>query len=180
MKKYFLLILICVTQSALGCSCLDLDSNDIDVEISKSDLIIRGKVLDVQEYIIWSDTLFASSLYDSTAGKSYSEFKKELFGISMKEYTVLIDSSFKKPDCVKDTVRIISGLGGGDCGYKFETNETYLIYAVKEYSVEYTLPKLGRSFSELQGLYRTNICTRTGLVHDRSFDLEYLEKFRRK
>ncbi|HET8782694.1 MAG TPA: hypothetical protein VFM63_09760 [Pyrinomonadaceae bacterium] len=56
-------------------------------------------------------------------------------------------------------VEINSGTGGGDCGYWFQRNETYLVYA-------FLLPD-GKSFY-------THICTRTRPLSAAKEDLEYL------
>jgi hypothetical protein len=56
-------------------------------------------------------------------------------------------------------VEIHSGTGGGDCGYWFLRNESYVVYAYQN--------------SEDQKLY-TNICTRTQHVSRAAEDLEFL------
>lgn len=56
-------------------------------------------------------------------------------------------------------VEINSGTGGGDCGYWFLRNESYVVYAYRS--------------TEDNKLY-TNICTRTAHVTDAKEDLEYL------
>ena len=60
-------------------------------------------------------------------------------------------------------VEINSGTGGGDCGYWFRRNETYLVYA-------YFLPD-GKKLT-------TNICTRTRPLSHANEDLEYLRSLK--
>ncbi|HEU4712139.1 MAG TPA: carboxypeptidase regulatory-like domain-containing protein [Pyrinomonadaceae bacterium] len=56
-------------------------------------------------------------------------------------------------------IEIHSGTGGGDCGYWFLRNQSYVVYAYRS--------------TEDNKLY-TNICTRTELEADAKEDLEYL------
>lgn len=58
-------------------------------------------------------------------------------------------------------VEIHSGAGGGDCGYWFLRNESYVVYAYRS--------------TEDNKLY-TNICTRTAHLKDAKEDLEYLRE----
>jgi hypothetical protein len=55
-------------------------------------------------------------------------------------------------------VVIETGLGGGDCGFHFETGESYLVFAWKEEN----------------GRLTTNICSGTGLLEDAGTDLRLL------
>src|SRR5262249_2480379 len=56
---------------------------------------------------------------------------------------------------------IVTGLGGGDCGYRFNDGETYLVYA--------------RRNKQDQRLY-TSTCTRTRPLSRAAEDLEYIRK----
>ena len=76
--------------------------------------------------------------------------------------TLEIQSGWKGPST--DRLVIMTGQGGGDCGYAFEVGETYLVYAY-----QYNKSYLG-----------TNICQRTKPVGGASSDLEYLGKPRFK
>ena len=55
---------------------------------------------------------------------------------------------------------VFTGIGGGDCGYKFEIGEKYLVYAYK------------RDDSKLE----TNICQRTAPLAEAGPDLKVLGK----
>lgn len=59
-------------------------------------------------------------------------------------------------------VRLFTGRGGGDCGYRFEVGERYLVYAY------------GPRASELS----TNICQRTAKLSEAAKDLRVLGKGR--
>ncbi len=55
------------------------------------------------------------------------------------------------------TIEIATGSGGGDCGYDFKLNESYLVYA-----------------NNLEGKLFAGICTRTQHISKAAEDLEYI------
>ncbi len=55
-------------------------------------------------------------------------------------------------------VRVRTGIGGGDCGFNFETNEMYLVFAYKDDSGELS----------------TGICSSTALIAESQANLAYL------
>jgi len=59
----------------------------------------------------------------------------------------------------KREVVVATGAGGGDCGFRFDQNQTYLVYANQ---------------SAQTGRYETGICSRTSLLEDAAADLAYL------
>jgi hypothetical protein len=61
----------------------------------------------------------------------------------------------------KSTVEVVTGEGGGDCGFSFEEGKRYLVYA-------YPHPATGKLY--------TGICQRTRLLSEASEDLEYFAK----
>ena len=54
-------------------------------------------------------------------------------------------------------VEVVTGTGGGDCGYDFKLNENYLVYA-----------------DNYQGKIYTGICNRTRLLSEADEDIEYI------
>jgi len=61
----------------------------------------------------------------------------------------------------KSTVEIVTGDGGGDCGFSFQQGKRYLVYA-------YPHPATGKLY--------TGICQRTRLLSEAGEDLEYLAR----
>ncbi len=55
------------------------------------------------------------------------------------------------------TVEVVTGMGGGDCGYDFELNENYLVYA-----------------DNYKGKIYAGICSRTQLLSKAGEDIEYI------
>jgi hypothetical protein len=68
-----------------------------------------------------------------------------LFFYHSLRYSLAVTDSWKGADTTQVTV--VTGLGGGDCGYSFETGKEYLVYAHQS----------GNNWT-------TNICTRTDLA----------------
>jgi hypothetical protein len=60
---------------------------------------------------------------------------------------------------VKKSTEVVTGFGGGDCGYDFRAGESYLVYAFPHVST---------------GKLYTGICSRTRPLSEAKDDLEYL------
>ncbi|HWZ96634.1 MAG TPA: hypothetical protein VN025_02645 [Candidatus Dormibacteraeota bacterium] len=56
------------------------------------------------------------------------------------------------------SVQVRTGLGGGDCGYRFEVGKRYLVYA----------------YSNTAGELATGICSDTALIEDSEINLQFL------
>ena len=116
----------------------------IEEQLHKSEILITGKVIRV-------DTL---KLFDEALPKdAYRE---------MHLATVKTSKTYKGKINF-DTSYIITGAGYSDCGYPFETNRSYLIYASKKRyliidSINYQTRE--RSVST-KDFYYTSVCDRT-------------------
>ena len=75
--------------------------------------------------------------------------------------TFKVERSWK--GALPNQVVVLTGRGGGDCGYLFEMGQRYLVYAY------------GSNVSSLG----TNICQRTAMLSESSDDLKILGKPRR-
>ncbi|HEU0176632.1 MAG TPA: carboxypeptidase-like regulatory domain-containing protein [Blastocatellia bacterium] len=60
-------------------------------------------------------------------------------------------------------VEVLTGMGGGDCGYAFKIGEHYLVYASRDRD------------PQKKGMLATISCTRTRPLRDAGVDLEYIE-----
>src|SRR5262245_22945710 len=60
-------------------------------------------------------------------------------------------------------VAVLTGMGGGDCGYGFKIGEQYLVYASRDRD------------PQMKGMLATSVCTRTRPLRDAGADLEYIE-----
>ena len=101
--------------------------------------------------------IFLGRVVGSAERKSYVDDKgnKTVFDVGTIRF--LVQENYKGASGYE--VEIHSGTGGGDCGYWFLRNESYVVYAYGD--------------RESGKLY-TNICTRTRLVSEATEDLEFL------
>lgn len=105
MKTVSLLILICIfagsfASSVVACSCVENPS--VEVALQKSDAVFSGNVIDVRE-------------------------KRQPNGYRPKSVHFEVIDTWKG---VEETqIIIVTGLGGGDCGFDFKEGQEYLVYA---------------------------------------------------
>jgi hypothetical protein len=106
-----------------------------------------------------SDAIFLARVVGSAGRKSYTDDNGNKTVYDVGRIRFLVQESFKGVSSYE--VEIHSGTGGGDCGYWFLRNESYVVYAYRS--------------SEDNKLF-TNICTRTAHVTQAKEDLEFLRK----
>lgn len=87
------------------------------------------------------------------------EIPHETLGVPYRSRLVTMDVEAGFVNAPSGRVDVVTGLGGGDCGYSFENGRRYLVYAWK------------RGASGLS----TGICSRTRLLSDAAEDLRYLK-----
>jgi 5-hydroxyisourate hydrolase-like protein (transthyretin family) len=100
--------------------------------------------------------IFLGRVVGSAERRTYVDEKGNKIVYDVGTIRFLVQENYKGATGYE--VVIHSGTGGGDCGYWFLRNESYVVYA-------YGDPQTGLS---------TNICTRTSHVSQASEDLEYL------
>ena len=133
----FLTILVLSSVDALACTC----------ELPLRNLTLKQKVNEARKK---SKALFAGQVLEVTANAD----------VQSVVVRFKVQRSWKNLPAKE--VSIVTGRGGGDCGYAFSVGETYLVYA---YSI--ASKSLG-----------TNICQRTAKITDVREDLEILGKGR--
>ncbi len=124
-----ILFLICV--NAFSCDCSD---SHFDSDVANSSYIFSGLIISKENTI--------NKVQDNTFHRSV-------------KYRVVVKANWKGE--LKDTIDLYSGYGGGDCGFVFEVNQSYMIWAN---SGEF-------------GPLSTSRCGRTGLLND-SPDIDLL------
>ncbi|MBW8351559.1 hypothetical protein K0H71_19260 [Bacillus sp. IITD106] len=139
-RNYFLLLFFISFILSLGfhpslanaCSCAEIPS--VEDELERSKVVFIGKVLSIKQ------------IKNSNGYAPYSV----LFDVS---------SVWKGPK--HSEITILTGLGGGDCGFEFKEGEEYLVYANE--STMYGPDSLV-----------TTICNRTNILSSSHGDLEKL------
>lgn len=117
MKKIFILVLFFSITNSFACSCIEMDMSflkKVERAFTQSDLIISGKVIDINKGVVENKMPFASPVI----------YKFEIF----KKF---------KSNFEREVVEIISEESGSMCGYKFELGKFYIVYArnIKYYSI---------------------------------------------
>lgn len=132
-KTFSLILFILLSTPCFACSCIG--KSTIKKALKNSDVVFTGTVLSSEKVKVQLDSTFTND---------------------QMEYTFLVTKRLKGK-FVNDTIKIYSGFGGGDCGFKFKTGETYIVYSKYD---EYTL------WGKADFLF-TGICDRTKLYDEK-------------
>ena len=97
------------------CSCIPITVKE---NIKKSDAIFIGKILEVDTINSFSENFLKFKWSTPDSGAYYLSHLVKLE----------IKKRFKNKS-LTDTIVIMTGNGGGDCGFHFELKRDYLIYA---------------------------------------------------
>ena len=134
MKKLTsVLVLVLNCLISLACSCIGESS--IDYEIKKSNVVVIGHVINRSEFVT----------IDKISGMQ----------IHLANYKIELDSIYKGKVSSKE-FEVITGIGGGDCGFEFEMGKRYIIYA--KYKDHYY-----SKGAKVHKFLNTDICDRTKL-----------------
>ena len=134
-----------------SCSCSLRTQHE---EIQQSDLIIRAKVISIDTITVVDSLLIDK--YKTTEDR-LAHARRQLL------IKVIVQNKYK--GSLNDRItNIITGLGGGDCGYPFSINQDYLIYSGKSHFKKVVRQAFNKqvsfSFSDLL-CYETSSCMRT-------------------
>jgi hypothetical protein len=108
-------------------------------------------------FAVFSGKVESVSDYKPPLSENATE-RESRFNYSQKSFTFSLEESFRGQ--LGKKVEIITGKGGGDCGYNFEVGKTYLVYA----------------YQQKDGKLGTGICTRTRPIEKASEDLQYFRE----
>jgi hypothetical protein len=119
-------------------------------EVQACDCAAAGRPC--EEY--WrADAVFSGTVIDSRT----VTVKEESYARDYRVVRLSIDSAFRGVEGAE--VEVLTGFGGGDCGFGFRQTEHYLVYAYR---------------SERDHQLYTSICTRTRLLSKAEDDLAYI------
>ncbi len=156
-----------LSSELLACSCIG--ERTVKEEIKHSDAVFVGKIVS-KELVDVVDSMAINMFNSDTVSRKVYPYKTII-----AKYELVVTSNYKGK-ITSDTVEIYTGLGGGDCGVRFEIGKEYIVYGEQD-------SYIGHADSEWQyptgsNLYWTNTCSRTTVVNDE--ELNQIEKFRRK
>lgn len=156
MKRIALAFVVAVAvltaSEAAACSCGGPKSA-LDSLLQYDDVFV-GRVKSVRRtwpLVVTLSKAMAGQVFQWFGGRGFEPTDSDAVRV-----TVEVSETFK--GSAASTVRIRTGFGGGDCGYDFSVDETYLMYA---------------SRSE-QNVLTVSICSRTGVTRERVEDLQIL------
>ncbi len=111
-----------MTTSTFACTCIDKDKQTTENELSFVDLAVKGKVIAVANFDYYDTATY------SMVGLKFDPKQSGYLIRKYKVYTLVIDTKFKTAKNTSDTIQIVTGYGGGDCGYEFEIGKEYIVY----------------------------------------------------
>jgi len=117
-----------------------------------------------------SDAIFSGIILKSNPLKIKIEGFPEDVITEKIEYFVLVKNVYKGNLIKNDTIRIVTGLGNGDCGVNFLVEREYIIYANYE-------SKYCNYCESIEKFLYTDICTRTNFF-DRTEDKKLKKKIK--
>lgn len=133
------LSLLVIHADVRACSCIWIG---LEKDFQKSEAVFSGEVLKLNRLL---------------------DEKQEDYGIIVE---LKVIQRFKGMEGRTDTLKIKTGFGGGDCGFRFEEGKQYLIFA-SMYPIYNAKQK-----NELV----TTVCSHTGLISRRTEELDFLNK----
>lgn len=110
------------TTATFACTCIGKDKQTTENELDFADLAVKGKIIAVTNFDYYDTTGY------SLAGQKFEPKQAGYLIRKYKLYTFVIDTKFKAAKFTADTIQIVTGYGGGDCGYEFEIGKDYIIY----------------------------------------------------
>lgn len=133
-----LLLILSISEMAFACSCAG--ERQACQAFGQSEAVFLGKVSAINE-----------GFYNLPPGRAMG-----------RRVTFDVLESFRGTGDLR--IKLVTGIGGGDCGYPFKAGGVYLVYAY------------GNAYSTLE----TNICTRTAPVERAGDDLTFLRSLSAK
>lgn len=115
-------ILTHLTTATFACTCIGKDKQTTENELNFVDLAVKGKIIAVANFDYYDTTSY------SVAGLKFDPKQSGYLIRKYKVFTLVVDTKFKATKNTSDTVQIVTGYGGGDCGYEFEIGKDYIIY----------------------------------------------------
>lgn len=118
-----LLLLTSFTGRLFACSCIG--QRTVEEEVKHADAVVVGTVLSKQLITLTDSTMLKMFPNDTTMRNS------PMSKIAIARYDLLVEDIYKGK-ITNDTLTIYTGLGGGDCGIRFDIGKKYIVYGENE------------------------------------------------
>ena len=175
-KRLLLLIACCLTLvDVFACQCEGV--NTVKDNYDKALIVFTGKVIKI-EYVGVAETMNPDSI--AVARSIMTDMPRNTLDQPMVLKAHIVVTNEFKGIKKNDTIIVYTGIRGASCGYKFEQNKEYTIYAAKESYMHLFLRVNRKRFNNFDkaGVYWTSICTRTtvSVGQEEGMIREYLNK----
>ncbi len=138
-----------LSEENFACSCIG--KRNVKSELKKSAVVFSGIVMHIESVFIPDSTLVNDL---KASGANTDSISPNFLGDYMRMITLKVETKFKG-SFKTDSISILTGFGSGDCGFPFELNKSYIVYANKR---KYAF---GKSRPQIKNFYWTDICTRS-------------------
>lgn len=118
-----LLLLTSISGRLFACSCVG--QRTVEEEVKHADAIVVGTVLSKQLITLTDSTMLKMFPNDTIMRNS------PMSKMTIARYDLLVHDIYKGK-IRSDTLTIYTGLGGGDCGIRFEVGKKYIVYGENE------------------------------------------------
>lgn len=142
-KVILTIFLLLGTLKVMACDCKEVKSIEEEYNYSKS--IVTGKIISKERVVVTDSQII-----------EYIPNSKPYNGRIIMKYKLVVDETIKGKFKTR-TVDVYTGLGGGDCGFKFNVGKNYLIYGIDGIRNE-------RIFTDKHKSLWTINCLRTKLI----------------
>ncbi|MGR6088659.1 MAG: hypothetical protein ACU4F9_10815 [Arcticibacter sp.] len=162
-----LLLFTSVSGRLFACSCIG--QRTVEEEVKHADAVFIGTVLSKQLITLTDSTILKMSPNDTTIRNSL------MSKMTIARYDLLVQDIYKGK-ITNDTLTIYTGLGGGECGIRFEIGKKYIVYGENETYLgqvnnDFNFPKAKNTF------WTYNCLRTTSYFQD---EITEIEKFARK
>lgn len=117
------LLLTSISGRLFACSCIG--QRTVEEEVKHADAVVVGTVLSKQLITLTDSTMLKMFPNDSTMRNS------AMSKMTIARYDLLVQDIYKGK-ITNDTLTIYTGIGGGDCGIRFEIGKKYIVYGENE------------------------------------------------
>lgn len=149
----YLLSTLLPAPAKVNCTCVPLYDSLGNVIRGNYDLILKGRVEKI-DTVFYVDEGLVKANYSTRDSGVY--FRALMVTLNVNNYF--------KCDKADGKISIITGIGGGDCGYNFKEDKSYIVYAQKQpyILIDSFNDENKTSFkSHDEILFETNVCTGT-------------------
>ncbi|WP_448529768.1 hypothetical protein [Raineya sp.] len=117
------ILLTSLSDSLFACSCIG--QRTVEEEVKHSDAVLVGTILSKQLVTLTDSTILKMFPNDTTMRNS------PMSKMTIARYDFVVTDIYKGK-ITSDTLTIYTGLGGGDCGIRFEVGKKYIVYGENE------------------------------------------------